>query len=473
VSEKTRSIILPNGMKIQEDMLESIAQKEQKIKKSSHLVLKSLKSLGKKKFRVVATSSTKLPSSNTLSRNSDDPSDDIQNNIVLVPGNNKPLQQKEAEVKQIPKSKKRECGCTRKRDNTLLERIEVGCYMKVPQYGRAFKVISINIGGFFLDIPNKPTYYVTNSYAVEHHFFVVPKSLIETLKKECSHPSEIANMLLMHPISESNIIIKASGYNPKDPRPMKKMLVPQIFSERQWAQWLRRFISIQTPEKKQINIVNKQKKLSKTKIQQFEATKKLTENAKKKKDSVKLVGQEGKIISKVIIKPQDFMVKVQTFSCSSKGHTLRSIQAEIICRLYHGKDLTTKLIPVGYCEQCKCYYILSSIYEEYSFYIKNALCDFVNEHDLPKFLQARSLQTKHWRLQSDYKKCGYSVSKELNLKDHERIEILENIIAYRIHSRQEVMSFINWLIDLNKSNPMQIHAIQKWKSDLLEIAHRN
>lgn len=104
--------------------------------------------------------------------------------------------------------------------------------------------------------------------------------------------------------------------------------------------------------------------------------------------------------------------------------------------------------------------------------MKSALCDFVNEHDLQKFLQARTLQTNNWRLQSDYNKCGYSVSREQDISAHERIQILESIIDYGIHSRQEVMSFLNWLIAFNKSNPSQSHAIQKWKSDLLEIANK-
>ena len=229
---------------------------------------------------------------------------------------------------------------------------------------------------------------------------------------------------------------------------------------------------VQYSEKDQIKVVNKQTNSPKPKIQQLGAARKLPEDAKKKIDSVKIMGQERKNNQKHSIKPQDFMVKVQTFNCSNKRHTLRSIQAEVIYRSYNSNDLTVKLIPAGYCEQCKCYYILSSIYEEYSFFMKNALCDIVNEHDLPKFLQERSMQTTHWRLQSDYKKCGYSVSQAQNLRDHERIGILENIIAYKIHSRQEVMSFINWLIVFNKSNPQQHHAIQKWKSDLLEVANR-
>lgn len=227
-----------------------------------------------------------------------------------------------------------------------------------------------------------------------------------------------------------------------------------------------------TVAKKKKNVTIQQKKLSKTRIQQLEAARKLTEDAKRMKGVVRLVGQEGKIVSKFIIRPQDFMVKVQTFNCSSKGHTLRSIQAEIICRSFHGKGLATQLIPAGYCEQCRYYYVLSSIYEEYSYLMKSALCDFVNEHDLQKFLQARTLQTNNWRLQSDYNKCGYSVSREQDISAHERIQILESIIDYGIHSRQEVMSFLNWLIAFNKSNPSQSHAIQKWKSDLLEIANK-
>ena len=219
MSGKSKCIILPNGMKVQVSILDGQKQKEKEAERPSRMVPQSSESLRKGESRVIAESKqlATLPSGK-----SEDPSYGIQKKMVAVPDNNSPIQQKKVEVKQMPKSKKHKNIWTRKKDTTLAERIEVGCYMKVPPYGRSFKVISINTGGFFLDIPNKPTYYATYSYAIDHYFIVVPKSHIETLKRESRHPSEIATMLLMHPITESKIVIKASGYNQQDPRHMKK-----------------------------------------------------------------------------------------------------------------------------------------------------------------------------------------------------------------------------------------------------------
>lgn len=63
MSGKSKCIILPNGMKVQADILEGKTQKKQNTEESSHRVLKDIESLGKEKFRVVAESkpSTELP----------------------------------------------------------------------------------------------------------------------------------------------------------------------------------------------------------------------------------------------------------------------------------------------------------------------------------------------------------------------------------------------------------------------------
>lgn len=369
-----------------------------------------------------------------------------------------------------------------KKNPTHSVKLEVGWYVKPSFSNRSYKIVEIDKKGIFLDMHNTKPVYVTKVCVIENNFVIYSKFHIKTLQRECKRPTEIASRLLRKPIAESRRIIRASGYNPNDPRPMKKMLVPCIFTESQWTLWLKRFKSIPNPIKKQVPVANKQnkvpkqKKPSRSRIKQVEAARKLTEDAKRHKDAVMLVGEEKTPTSKYVVKPQDFMIKVQNFSCISKGHKLESVQAEIVIRSHNGKGITSKLIPAGYCQQCKHYYILSSIYEEYYFLMKDALCDFVNEQHLSKFLDERSIREKYldfkdYKNESVLKKCGYSVSQKDDLRDYERLQILESIIKdYKILSKQEVMTFINWLIRQHQSNPLQIHAIQKWKADLLAIA---
>ena len=452
--ESKKFIILPNGMRIQSDIAVKKSEKKQKIDEAPMGFVQSAESLGKLKYRVIAESKplAKLPSSNIPRRNSDDlSSGGVQKSIVNDPGHDKPLQQKEAEVKQVPASnklkkqkqnnnKKHKKNADSKPKQKINPRhLEIGSYVKLLPDEACLKILSKDGQGFFLEIPHGQPQFISYEYARKHSVSIVPKLHIEVLKKECNHFSDIADILLHESIQNSIEIIQANGYKPKYFSFMKEMFVPQILSESQWEQWKTRMgLALRLHN----GIIEELK-------------------------------PQSEFIAEYVIKPQDFMVKVQNFNCVSKGHTLQPIQAEILCRSSNGKIINPILIPAGYCKQCKHYYILSSIYEEYFFSIKDAFCDFVSEENLPEFLQARSLQTREWCLQSDYNKCGYSVSREKNLSDDERIRILEVIIGYKIHSRQEVMSFLNWLIDLNKSNPLKAHAVQKWKLDLLGIANKN
>lgn len=365
-----------------------------------------------------------------------------------------------------------------KSECTLVEQIKIGCYIKEPTSKRPLKVLSKNTDGFFVDMTNRKPIYITNEQVVNLGFIIVPKLHIDILMRENKNPV-IAKMLLMEPIGLSKTIIQASGYDPNDPRPMMKVLVAKIFTINQWNRWIKRFKIVQIPKKKQTNVIKnppKVKKLPKNKVKQIIAARQLVEDAINQKHAGDIPKGKIKTISNFIVKPQDFIIKVQNFNCLSKGHTLESVQAEIVIRSHNGKGITSKLIPAGYCQQCKHYYILSSIYEEYYFLMKDALCDFVNEQHLSKFLDERSIREKYldfkdYKNESVLKKCGYSVSQKDDLRDYERLQILESIIKdYKILSKQEVMTFINWLIRQHQSNPLQIHAIQKWKADLLAIA---
>lgn len=178
----------------------------------------------------------------------------------------------------------------------------------------------------------------------------------------------------------------------------------------------------------------------------------------------------NKTKNEYVIKPQNFIVMVHTFFCSSKGHNLQSIQAIILTKAFDGKGLSSVSIPAGYCEQCNRYYILSSVYEEKRFLLKNALCDFVKDSELSSYLRNHEFDSNEFRSQSILNRCGYSVSRNSLLTRSERIQLLESIITNGVLSREEVKSFINWLIRFQGSNPIMYRALIEWEIDLKSIA---
>jgi hypothetical protein len=113
---------------------------------------------------------------------------------------------------------------------------------------------------------------------------------------------------------------------------------------------------------------------------------------------------------------------------------------------------------------------LSSIFQEYSQYLKNALCDIVYESNLRNYLSERNRKAINLSPESSLHRCGYSVSNEANLTATERINLLNNIIEFNILSRAEIMSFLNWLINFNANHLDRADSLRKWKSDLMGIA---
>lgn len=89
---------------------------------------------------------------------------------------------------------------------------------------------------------------------------------------------------------------------------------------------------------------------------------------------------------------------------------------------------------------------------------------------LNSYLQRHNQNSHEFSAQSILNRCGYSVSRTNHLSRTERTQLLESIIAHGVLSREEVKSFINWLIRFHGANPIMDGALIEWKIDLLAIA---
>ena len=195
----------------------------------------------------------------------------------------------------------------------------------------------------YFDIPHMGSQFYSIKAAKKLYLILASSFHIQILKEECKKESGLPYNLLLGRIIESEKIITENGYTPKSFCPMKESLVPDIITETEWELW-------------------------KSKLQSS------------LRASIELNSKIHRL------KPQHFMIKVHTFSCSKQGHTLQPIQAEILGIAPNGKRLLSQLIPVGYCEWCKRYYILSTIYEEHSSFLEHALSKVILEEDVSKFL---------------------------------------------------------------------------------------
>lgn len=155
-----------------------------------------------------------------------------------------------------------------------------------------------------------------------------------------------------------------------------------------------------------------------------------------------------------------FLVRSQLKSCVSKRHNLNSIIVEIQVIDING---TIKNIEVNgfYCNDCKLYYILDSEYER----IRRKgtpLCQIFEEI---KYLNNNSNKFD-LNYESILYSFGYNVNSQNNLSDKQRLKILTFIIDNGILSKSEVISYLNYFINMRIGRKEYQNAINKWKNDI-------
>lgn len=439
-------LVWSNGIKIQKDLVEKANQNGKYTKKNSNHYEKSISK--KEDVKPLAKQNEHQKFTNPKA------------SIIYhaVPGKGKPVakafpNKKESKKNGSPKSnkyeskkkgsleskKKKKVGINGSKKENLLKQkgIKLGSFVMIEN-GDVYRVMAIDKNGFHIHTNDDIERYIRYSEMGKLGIDLAPNLHIGKLKLEYRQKSKLEKDLLYGLNSESIDIIIATVKKKENYLEMKPYLVPEIFNELKWDMW-----------------VTKIRNALGIKIDDIYAQK-VTEKEETKNEYV--------------IKPQNFIVMVHTFFCSSKGHNLQSIQAVILTKAFDGKGLSSVSIPAGYCEQCNRYYILSSVYEEKRFLLKNALCDFVKDSELSSYLRNHEFDSNEFRSQSILNRCGYSVSRNSLLTRSERIQLLESIITNGVLSREEVKSFINWLIRFQGSNPIMYRALIEWEIDLKSIA---
>ena len=155
-----------------------------------------------------------------------------------------------------------------------------------------------------------------------------------------------------------------------------------------------------------------------------------------------------------------FLVRSQLKSCVSKNHNLDSIVVEI--QVIDTNGSIKKVETNGfYCNDCKLYYILESEYEK----IRRKgtpLCQIFEEI---KYLNNISNKFD-LNYESILYSFGYNVNAQNNLSDKQRFKILTFIIDNGILSKSEVISYLNYFINMRIGRKEYQNAISKWKTDI-------
>ena len=188
---------------------------------------------------------------------------------------------------------------------------------------------------------------------------------------------------------------------------------------------------------------------------------------KKKKRKKHVTKKTSKKKKGHVIKPQNPKVKAADFLVRSNigkcvfSHQTQPINA--IVRVSGNNELYDISVPAFYCGYCNKYYILERNYQELKKY--GYICCRVIEE---KQLTSNDLSDSYSKLKdkSLLKTYGYNVNQNDGLSDVERQKILTQIVSNNIMSKNEVVAFIEWLINRSKNIPSHKFAIEKWKRDV-------
>jgi len=171
------------------------------------------------------------------------------------------------------------------------------------------------------------------------------------------------------------------------------------------------------------------------------------------------------------ISAQDFVVKMSVLKCRKKNHQLEDLQATITT-IDKNANIVKITVPGGYCPKCSTYFILDSVYKRIK---KNGIpvCRVMDEKSYTTGNSESASQSHYDKLASEsvLRQFGYNVNQAENISPLQRKRILAAIVDYKILSKSEIISYLDYFINVRKGqkNPdgtyKMSNAIQKWRED--------
>lgn len=145
---------------------------------------------------------------------------------------------------------------------------------------------------------------------------------------------------------------------------------------------------------------------------------------------------------------------------SHASHCIQKISASVDIVMPSGAIIQEEL-SLGYCAECNVYFILEYDYKRLRM-LGVLLCQVVT--DMNEFTSAN---IRNLKPESLLHQSGYNVNATSNLSAMQRHEILRRVIANKLYTPLDVISFLDWLIKCNSNTStknMDV-ALSKWYAD--------
>ncbi len=125
-------------------------------------------------------------------------------------------------------------------------------------------------------------------------------------------------------------------------------------------------------------------------------------------------------------------------------------------------------INAQYCAKCHRLYVTYHEYEAYQKKYHNILAKIILLSDTDEYT------TDYYNRKpvSDLRLCGYSVSQTSNLSATERRALLAKLIDHHVFEKEEIIAFLNMMLNTNARIARNIEAGPKWLDDLQFVLER-
>jgi hypothetical protein len=284
-------LVLPNGMKVHKDIVDKVDKTPKEKKETGNTFVHNKADVNQ------TTKNSKLQQKNYLSILDQAKKEIISIAIANNPGSKKQSrspQKKTAVSRKKAVKFKQTPGKKSDTKDTLVHRsISLGSYILIDTRD-VYRVMAVDRKGFHIHSYDGHKRYIQYSAMKTLRIDQAPALHIGKLKIEYRQNASLENKLLYGSNQESIDIIIATGFTPDNYIEMKPYLVPDIFNELKWEMWITKIIDALCMQKDKSNMLK--------------------------------ANINGGLQTKYIIKPQDFVVKINTFNCSNKGHDLVSIR---------------------------------------------------------------------------------------------------------------------------------------------------
>ena len=142
--------------------------------------------------------------------------------------------------------------------------------------------------------------------------------------------------------------------------------------------------------------------------------------------------------------------------CETAKHHLVSVKAAIPT-----VNMGSAEINAFYCQDCDLLFIHL---EEYDFFRDRYGLPLITIAPAPAAYNKGDMNLKEL---SPLRMAGYTVDSQNGLSDHERQQILADIVASGMLSKEAVINYINGFMALNGQKASNHDAVQKWKRDVV------